>query len=915
MKQAKLAAAIKKSCFHVKEVEYLGYIISDKGISMSPDKVEKIRNWQLAPEGQKPTSAKPIREFIGFAQFYRRFIEGFSKIAKPLTDLTKDKPFVWTEKCQEAFEELKRRFCTAPILEHFQPDRSTVLETDASDFALGCVLSQIAADKKLHPVAFHSRKFNSAEENYDIHDKEMLAIVTAFKEWEHLLKSVDSQIIVYTDHKNLEYFNTTKVLTRRQARWAEHLAEFDFKVVYRPGEKNTKADILSRRWDYAPEGGSKASEALNRDFFKPGQLVIGASKAQSQPLLIKKLSDKAHVPTKGSASAAGYDLYASQQTIIPAQGKALIETDIAMTVPEGTYGRIAPRSGLASKNFIDVGAGVIDADYRGHVKVLLFNHAKTDFEVKEGDRIAQLILERIDTPAIVETQELGESARGERGFGSTGLATAASSRAIISSASIAALRRTAKVQSLTESFEEKLKNAARADDGYQKLRSKVERKQEGIPKELTIDEQGLLYYNGRWVIPDSREIKMEIMNECHDSKVAGHFGMTKTEERVMQNFYWTRMEEDVRDYVRSCDTCQRDKTHRHKTFGLLQPLDVPYRPWESISMDFIVDLPNDQDHTQVWVIVDRFTKYAHFIPLKTHTSNPTKELAKAFAKEIWRLHGLPIEIVSDRDSRFTSHFWAELMDHLGVKLKMSTAFHPQTDGQTERVNGILEGYLRHYCSFQQDNWVELLPLAEYAYNSAYNEALKMSPHMANYGFEPQTQWIKPSKPGDWTNPASEILVSRWKGVWEKARTTLEATRQRMIKWHDLKAQEGPVFKPGDKVMVDSRNMSTQRPTKKLDHKLRGPWRVVKKVGSRAYELALPPNIKVHPVFHISLLEPYRESKYPGRSQPPPEPEVIEGELEYVVDSVVKSRYNGTKKCVEYLVKWKGFPPEEATYEP
>lgn len=141
---------------------------------------------------------------------------------------------------------------------------------------------------------------------------------------------------------------------------------------------------------------------------------------QSPPLLIKKLSPTAKLPTRGSAFSAGYDLYASRPCTIPARGKALVETDIALAVPAGTYGRVAPRSGLAAKHFIDTGAGVIDADYRGPLKVLLFNHGEADFEVQEGDRVAQLVVERIYTPEVLEVQELEESVRGAGGFGSTG---------------------------------------------------------------------------------------------------------------------------------------------------------------------------------------------------------------------------------------------------------------------------------------------------------------------------------------------------------------------------------------------------------------------------------------------------------------------------------------------------------------
>ncbi|KEF55018.1 deoxyuridine 5'-triphosphate nucleotidohydrolase [Exophiala aquamarina CBS 119918] len=141
------------------------------------------------------------------------------------------------------------------------------------------------------------------------------------------------------------------------------------------------------------------------------------------PLLVKKLSPDATIPTRGSAFAAGYDLYASKPTTIPARGKALVSTDLSIATPEGTYGRVAPRSGLASKNFIDTGAGVIDADYRGEVKVLLFNHGEGAFEVKKGDRVAQLVLERIYTPEVMEVAELEESVRGAGGFGSTGVSS------------------------------------------------------------------------------------------------------------------------------------------------------------------------------------------------------------------------------------------------------------------------------------------------------------------------------------------------------------------------------------------------------------------------------------------------------------------------------------------------------------
>jgi len=191
------------------------------------------------------------------------------------------------------------------------------------------------------------------------------------------------------------------------------------------------------------------------------------------------------------------------------------------------------------------------------------------------------------------------------------------------------------------------------------------------------------------------------MEAEHDSRMAGHFGTYKTIGRIRANFYWPKVDEQITEYVCSCDICQHNKVIPHKKYGLLEPIDVPMRPWTSTSMDFIVGLPKSEGYTKIWVIVDRFSKMAHFIPRKIEEH--MKELALIFLKEIWGLHGLPETIISDRDARFTSKFCMSLMQVLQVKRNVSSAFHPETDGQTERVNQILEQYLGSYCSYQQDN--------------------------------------------------------------------------------------------------------------------------------------------------------------------------------------------------------------------
>ena len=257
-----------------------------------------------------------------------------------------------------------------------------------------------------------------------------------------------------------------------------------------------------------------------------------------------------------------------------------------------------------------------------------------------------------------------------------------------------------KATQLGEPFRNTLLSTAKKDKTSLATHDTVAVKKEELDPHFSIENKVLLW-KGRWYIPNDIDLKNMILNDNHDSKRAGHFGIYKTLERLKHNYYWHRMEEHVKDYVRACDACQRDKPSRHRRYGQLKPLEVPYRPWSSISMDWIVDLPDSNGYTQIWVIVDRFTNMAHLIPLPTKVS--AKDIAKIFLKEIWKIHRLPTDIVSDRDTKITSHFWQVLMDLLRIKTKLSTAFHTETDGKTERVNQSIEQYLRHYCSWKQDD--------------------------------------------------------------------------------------------------------------------------------------------------------------------------------------------------------------------
>ena len=321
-------------------------------------------------------------------------------------------------------------------------------------------------------------------------------------------------------------------------------------------------------------------------------------------------------------------------------------------------------------------------------------------------------------------------------------------------------------------------------------------------------------------------------------------------------------------------------------------------------MDFITELPVSEKCDQLSVIIDRFTKMVHFIPL-LQDGKTVADLAKIFAREVWRFHGLPTDIMSDRDSHFTSEVWQEFLNLLEIRPRMSTAFHPQTDGQTERLNQTIESYLQAFVGKEQDDWVRLLPMAEFAYNNSVTTGNGISPFYTNYGFHPAAPNPPTEEP---FNPAS-INYAHWMtGVHEETRKGLEAARERMRRYTDPGRKEPPVYQVGDLLMLNGQNIKTCRPSRKMDHKNHGPFQVEKIISPLAVRLTLPRKWKIHNVFHVTLREPYRTSKH--RTPPDPlktlrEADDIEQSEEYDVEEVMSSRKQGRR--ILYLVKWLDYP--------
>lgn len=740
---AGLQLDIKKCEFFKTEVLFLGLLVSTNGVRMDPKKVAAIVEWKT------PSNLHDVQEFIGFANFYRRFIQDFSEICKPLTALNKkDVTFTWSDECEAAFRRLKHAFTTAPVLAHFDPVKKIHLEVDSSDWVSGGTLSQIGSDNLLHPVAFFSKKHSLTECNYDIYDKELLAIIRALEEWRPECEGAEFPITILTDHKNLEYFTTKKLLSRRQARWAEFLSRFSYEFKYRPGRLNGKADALTRRSQDTPTGGDSRIRQQERVLIDPKLINLSP---------------------------------------------AVLED------PE-------------------------DADD-----------------------------EDVGPPSLEELFA--------RGYDS---------------------------DPFYKDVMDKIRNGTRQSKGISL-------------SECTIDPEGRLRFRGQLYVPDYGPLKLRILQLCHDSTITGHPGRAKTFSLLRRTYYWPGDYADVRKYVKFCQICRRTKASTHAPYGSLKALSVPNGRWKHISMDFIVGLPLSNGHDAILVVVDRLTKMKHLIPC--NTTDDADKLARLFIVYVWKHHGLPETIVSDRGSLFTSEFWTRLCKRLGIMAALSTAFHPETDGQTERTNAMLEAILRAYTSYHQDDWNDWLPLAEFALNNQESETTKMTPFFANSAMHPRMGFEPLSDPltadeldADRLAKAMDdiLQIIQDEMIFAQAMMTAQANKHRI---------PAPAYRPGDKVWLSTRNLRTRRPSKKLDWKNIGPFEVVEAIGSHAYRLALPETMKIHDVFHVWLLNPASTDPFPGQSESNPPPVEIDGEEEWDVEAVLSSRVKYRK--IYYTVRWKG----------
>ena len=434
----------------------------------------------------------------------------------------------------------------------------------------------------------------------------------------------------------------------------------------------------------------------------------------------------------------------------------------------------------------------------------------------------------------------------------------------------------------------------------------------------------LWIHNRKVVVPNVPVLRKRLIHETHTPPYSGHAGQNRTLELLSRTFYWPKMRDNVEEFVRACRLCQQNKSLNKSPGGLLQSSEIPEKFWETVTMDFITQLPETRcGNDAILVFVDKLSKMTKIIPCTT--SITAVGTAKLFVEHVIKDHGLPIKIISDRDPRFTSLFWQAICDALKIRTAMSTAFHPQTDGQTERMNRVIEDALRHFVNPLCDDWDEYLAAIQFAINNSWNSSIENTPFHAVYGQHPHTPLTLSVR----TNvPTAQQWLQKFSDRTAEAKASLRKAQNRQKSYAD-RSRRAVKYSLDDYVWLSTKNIRfSQVPSSKFLPRYLGPFRIIKLVGPRdpdtqeirevtACKLELPPTFRIHPVFHVCLLKPYVPDGRPIH-RPPTEVD-MDGVPTYVAEAIVGEKLTKEKdrdEMVRYFkVHWKGYTPESDSWEP
>lgn len=433
--------------------------------------------------------------------------------------------------------------------------------------------------------------------------------------------------------------------------------------------------------------------------------------------------------------------------------------------------------------------------------------------------------------------------------------------------------------------------------------------------DCAIDEKGLLTFRGRKWVPDYEALRTKLLELCHSTPLAGHPGRHQTYTNIAREYFWPNQAFDVRRFVQNCDICGRTKPWRQVKQGFLKPLPIADQQWQEQSIDFIVGLPESDSCTTLMVITDRLGKGVKMIELPDIEA---ETVAWAWIRWVFRLHGVPRAIVTDRGTQFTGFLWRTICRLLKIERRISTAFHPQTDGSTERKNSEIEVYLRTFCNHAQTDWVRLLPIAELSLNARQSATTGVSPFLLSHGYDlpllsvREPSRTEPSEASRSTIEKGEAIVRKIQLATDWAKASMASAQEDQQRQANRTRQASPLYSVGDKVWLNLENFRTTRQSKKLDWK-NAKYTITQIIGSHNVRLDTPAG--PHNVFHVDHIRLAGNNPFPTQQNDDtqPDPTFVDGEEQYEIEKILDESYNNRTKKTKYLVKWKGWV--QTTWEP
>jgi hypothetical protein len=984
----RLFCQLPKCTWAQKELKYLGHLVSGEGVKPDPAKVAALDRWQpplglVAKVSDPETPPKEVtvarkqiasecRRFLGFMNYFNRFIPKYSALAVCLHEQTQIEAPPWTEECTAAWKFLKDCLSKATLMRHPDFTKPFHVFSDASIRSIGGVLMQYHGDK-LCPVAYCARKLSSAEINYTTTEQEMLAMVYCFMQWRCYLEGSD--VILHTDHEPLTWLQKQARPNRRQARWLEFFSRFQYQLLYVKGDDNVVADALSRTLELHSEppqdlpcehwpdlvvtftrrrnaratgSGSCAVQhpAPFRVSGDPGRTVIGLGTdggggkeapggVRGRPTESGK-PDRSHdsphrqQPTPAGligalhrVAAGGYTRARSQRKDTPTdgchvggdvselqgstaeqRGRGVPKTPVvqrkaeAVHVPGigGTNSYRKSRGKPVTRRVSWRNPLVVDRVVRVRNSESNPDHIPTEVPCVPSATAPEVEGNKFDQVRWAESGPLAPSEPGDLKDHQQGPDPSLSSFELLHEQLYERIRKCL----ITD-------QATLTDDQRARLKLRME--------------FGLLWKDHFLYVPDDIELKYDILYWHHDVPWCGHLGIEKTLELVKRQFYWPGMEADIKAYIQSCYKCQADKPDRRIRRPPLSPIASPSECWRVVGVDMIVNLPPTDDGNDA-IVVFGCHNSKMVRPIATQSTLDAEGFAWVYFKEIFPHYGMPERIISDRGPQWNSEFFKALCDLADIRLNLSTAYHPQTNGLIERSNEVIETALRHFVAPDHKNWDRKLPFVEFALNSAYRKSLGCSPFHLNritLPIDPFRAVISnvakhehkqaTSEKASWMGmsiPSGERTYLEAQQQFQWARQCVELSKQKMKERHDSKGVASHLYESGQKVWMSMKNVALRHPSRrgKFTPRFIGPLTVLETVGRNAVRLDLPASLGIHSTVSVSLIKPF----LPRLGVIPPVN--INDELEWEVEAVtshnlLKSRRKDIPSVVEFKVQWKG----------